>query len=91
MIDAANLDALLSRRDVARALTDRGYKTAETTLATLASRGGGPPFQKFGQRAVYRLDYAIAWAEARLSSTVRSTSELKPMSVSVPDAPNAAA
>jgi hypothetical protein len=89
MIDAANLNALLSRRDVARALTDQGYKTSEATLATLASRGGGPPFQKFGQRAVYRWGNALAWAEARLSSTVASTSELKPLSMSATAAPTA--
>ena len=32
----------------AQALTCRGYKVAPATLATLATRGGGPPFAKFG-------------------------------------------
>ena len=37
-----NPDALLTRRQTAKALTDEGYPTAETTLATKAVRGGGP-------------------------------------------------
>jgi hypothetical protein len=90
MIDIANVDVLLSRKDVARALTDHGFKTAETTLATLASRGGGPRFRKYGQRAVYRWGDALAWAEARLSDVVGSTSEFKPSSVAASAAPNVA-
>jgi hypothetical protein len=77
MTDIADLDVLLGRKDVAEALTARGFKTAETTLATLASRGGGPCFRKYGQRVVYRWGDALAWAEGRLTNPVTSTSELK--------------
>jgi hypothetical protein len=43
-----------------------------------ATRGGGPPFRRFGARPLYRWSDAIAWAESRLSSLHRSTSEYLP-------------
>jgi hypothetical protein len=45
-------------------------------LATLASRGGGPRFVKFGRKPLYDEDELLAWAEGRLSQPVSSTSEL---------------
>jgi hypothetical protein len=66
---------LMTRRQVAEALTAAGYPTSERTLATKATRGGGPPFQKFGPRALYRWRDALDWAEARLTAPRRSTSE----------------
>ena len=69
------LDALLLRDKTAEALTEAGFKTAGATLATKATRGGGPPYQLFGRRAVYRWGDALAWAQSRLSPPRRSTSE----------------
>jgi len=69
-------DALLMRDQAAAALTARGYKTSKATLATLATRGGGPVFVKFGPRPLYRLHDLLAWAEGRLTSPIGSTSEL---------------
>src|SRR5262245_46881544 len=40
-----NLDALLTRDRLAEALTEAGYPTKAKTLATKASRGGGPPYR----------------------------------------------
>lgn len=71
----ADPEALLMRDQAAAALTERGYKTSKATLATLASRGGGPAFVKFGPRPLYRLRDLLAWAESRLSAPRRSTSE----------------
>jgi hypothetical protein len=68
--------ARLTRAQAAEALTRSGYQTAYATLATLATRGGGPPFAKFGPRAIYRLDDLLAWARGRTTRPVRSTSEL---------------
>jgi hypothetical protein len=66
---------MLTRRAAAAALNAAGYPVAETTLATKATRGGGPPFCKFGPRALYKWADLITWAEARLSEPRRSTSE----------------
>jgi hypothetical protein len=71
-----NPDALLDRKAIAEALTSRGFRTKQSTLATLASRGGGPTFQKYGQRVVYKWADALSWAQSRLSDPVASTSEL---------------
>lgn len=68
-------DALLTRDQTAKALTDAGYPTKPATLATKASRGGGPPYQSYGKRALYRWGNALAWAEDRLTRPRESTSE----------------
>jgi hypothetical protein len=71
-------ETLLDRKATAEALTSRGFKTKESSLATMACRGGGPIFQKFGQRVVYKWANALSWAQSRLSDPVASTSELDP-------------
>jgi hypothetical protein len=53
-------DALLTRDRAAEALNEAGYPTSPATLATRASRGGGPPFRKFGTRPLYRWRGAVA-------------------------------
>lgn len=57
----------LRRAEAAAELTRQGYKTSTSTLATMATRGGGPPYRKFGPHLVlYDYDELITWAEARL-------------------------
>jgi hypothetical protein len=73
-----NPDTLLDRPATAQALTSRGFKTRQSTLASMASRGGGPIFRKYGQRVVYKWADALSWAQSRLSDPVASTSELHP-------------
>lgn len=68
-------DTLLRRKATAEALTTLGYPTSDKTLATKASRGGGPPFRSFGRIPLYRWGDALAWAEERLSAPRCSTSE----------------
>lgn len=70
-----NPDALLTRESTAAALTEAGFPVKARTLATKASRGGGPPYRKFGLRVLYRWGDALAWAEGRLTSAKCSTSE----------------
>ena len=70
-----NHDALLNRADTATALTAAGFPIAKGTLATQATRGGGPPYRLFGRLPLYRWGDALAWAESRLSPPVRNTSE----------------
>jgi hypothetical protein len=70
-----NPDTLLTRDATADALTVAGYPTRSATLATKATRGGGPVFRKFGPRALYRWGDALDWARAKLTPPRRSTSE----------------
>jgi hypothetical protein len=57
----------LSRRDLAEALTNAGFPISHHTLATMATRGGGPRYVRFNGKVLYDLDVALAWAEARVS------------------------
>jgi hypothetical protein len=70
-----DLDTLLPRDQMAAALTEAGYPIKAATLATKATRGGGPPYQVFGRRPLYRWGDALAWAKGRLTAPRRSTSE----------------
>jgi hypothetical protein len=68
-------DTLLTRDMAATALTEAGYPVKSKTLATKATRGGGPPYRLFGVRPLYRWGDALEWAQARLSAPRRSTSQ----------------
>jgi hypothetical protein len=68
-------DQLLTRDGVAAALTAAGFPIKPKTLATKASRGGGPPYRRFGTKPLYRWRDALAWAEARLGPVISNTSE----------------
>jgi hypothetical protein len=70
-----NPETLLRRKATAEALTAKGYPCSEKTLATKATRGGGPPYRLFGRVPLYRWGDALTWAEGKLSSPRRSTSE----------------
>lgn len=71
------LDARYDRATTAEKLTAAGFPVAKKTLETLASRGGGPIFVKFGHKPLYRWGDALDWAKSRLSKPVRTTSELE--------------
>jgi hypothetical protein len=68
-------NTLLGRRETAAALTEAGFKVSAETLTTMASRGGGPPYQLFGPRALYRWGDSLEWARGRLSAPRRSAAE----------------
>ena len=70
-------DSLLTRSDAATALTDAGFPTSAATLATKASRGGGPAYRLYGRKPLYRYADLMAWAEGRCSKTIHSTAELE--------------
>jgi hypothetical protein len=59
-------DDLLTRDETAVALTVAGYPIRSATLGTKATRGGGPPFRRFGTRSLYRWGDAIDWAAGRM-------------------------
>jgi hypothetical protein len=70
-------DVLLTRADVASALSEAGFPVSAATLATKAVRGGGPPYQLFGRKPLYRWGAALEWARGRLSRPVTNTSEAR--------------
>jgi hypothetical protein len=67
-------DCLLTRVAVADALKQAGYPIAAKTLATMATRGGGPPYRKWSKIALYTWGEALKWAQARLSGPRPNTS-----------------
>ena len=69
------INLLLDRRAAADFLAERGFPCSPATLATAVTRGGGPTFQKFGTRVLYRQSDLVSWAESKLSPPRRSTSE----------------
>jgi hypothetical protein len=71
----ADFDALLTRDAAAAALTAAGYPVRSKTLATKATRGGGPPFRRFGSRPLYRWGDLLDWARSRLGPKIQSTSD----------------
>jgi hypothetical protein len=70
-----NPDALLTRERTADALTAAGYPVRPKTLATKATRGGGPPYSLFSGRALYRWGDSLEWARSQTTPPRRSTSE----------------
>jgi hypothetical protein len=65
----------LLRAEAAAFLNENGFPTTKNTLQKLATVGGGPVYQLFGNRATYTPEDLLAWAEAKLSAPRRATSE----------------
>lgn len=67
----------LTRGEAAEFLTDQGYRTKKSTLAKLACVGGGPPYDIFGNKALYTTEGCIGWAEGRLIARTRAPPKAK--------------
>lgn len=65
----------LSRAEAAAFLSERGFRVAYATLNKYATVGGGPVFESFGRRPLYRPADLMAWVAEKTSSPRRSTSE----------------
>ncbi|TDR93057.1 hypothetical protein [Enterovirga rhinocerotis] len=67
------------RREEASAylLSHHDLKYSARTLAKLAVIGGGPPMEYAGRFPLYPQDGLDAWAAAKISPRVSSTSELR--------------
>lgn len=65
----------LSRAEAAAFLSERGFRVAYATLNKYASIGGGPVFESFGRRPLYRPSNLLAWAAQKSSGPRRSTSD----------------
>ena len=74
-------DALLTRDATATALTEAGFPISGATLATKATRGGGPPYRLFGRRPLYCWHDAVDWAQSRLSPPLASAAEASVLAV----------
>ena len=65
----------LTRAEAAAYLTERGLPISKNTLQKMATVGGGPPYQIFGNKALHEPAKLDEWAESKLSAPRRSTSE----------------
>lgn len=65
---------IYDRPDAARFLRGYGLRTTKESLATMATRGGGPSFFKNGKYACYRQLDLETWAKQRRSPMLDSTS-----------------
>lgn len=63
------------RTAAAEAANAEGLPLSPKSLATMATRGGGPKMSHFGRRVVYYGSDLIAWIETRLSASIGSSSE----------------
>lgn len=66
----------LSRTEAAEFLSGMGLQLAKSTLQKYATVGGGPEFQKFGNRVIYTEECLLQWAQRKLSDPRSSTSEV---------------
>jgi hypothetical protein len=65
----------LRRKPLSTALTEEGYPVSAAALETFASRGGGPPYEKFGKYTLYPWGRALEWARRRRSPLAVTATE----------------
>jgi hypothetical protein len=65
----------LRRKDAAAYLKENYGHSSERSLSKLATIGGGPVYRKVGRIVVYTKSDLDAWALAKISAPVTSTSE----------------
>ena len=70
-----DLDKRHDTRAASAFLTERGYKTAPSALNKMRCVGGGPEFELFGRRPLYKETALLEWAQARTTPPLRSTSD----------------
>jgi hypothetical protein len=68
-------NTFLRRGQLAAALAELGFPIAPSTLATMVTRGGGPPYRLFGRTPIYHWGTSLAWARSRLTAPRSSSSE----------------
>lgn len=62
------------RCEAARILQTYGLRTTPASLATMATRGGGPSYFKIGKLCMYRLSDLEMWMAQRCTGLLDSTS-----------------
>jgi hypothetical protein len=84
-LESVDPRTFLTRFQVAEALEACGIPLSYDTLATKATRGGGPPFRIFGKRAVYQWADVVAWVLETMGEPARTTSEHRARMASPPE------
>lgn len=69
-------DSYLSRPEAAAYVRAKGLPCTKATLQKLATVGGGPAYQRFGHRAVYRTADLDAWIESKLTTPCSASNVL---------------
>jgi hypothetical protein len=69
------IERRLTRSEAAAFLTERGYRVAYATLNKYATVGGGPVFESFGRRPLYKPADLLAWVASKTTAPRRHTSE----------------
>ncbi len=65
----------LTRAEAAEFLSSRGFRVASSTLNKYASVGGGPAFESFGRKPLYKPADLLRWAAGKTARARFSTSE----------------
>jgi hypothetical protein len=65
----------LNRNQAAKHCTEQGCPTAPTTLAKLATVGGGPQYVKWGRTPLYTQEGLDRWIQEKLGRPRRSSSD----------------
>ncbi|MBL8537949.1 MAG: hypothetical protein JNM59_11150 [Hyphomonadaceae bacterium] len=74
MVFDDGLGPLLSRKQAARYLSERGLQTAPQTLARKFCEGTGPLCTSVSRRAMYHRQHLDDWLAAQMSAPRRSSS-----------------
>lgn len=74
-------ERLLRRDQAAQHLQSYGLRTTKESLATMATRGGSPPYIKIGRYCMYPLAELDKWVAQRSTGLLDSTSTLHGRSV----------
>ena len=64
-------DKYLDRAGAATYLSEKGLKITKGTLQKYATVGGGPEYQHFGNRVVYKPPKLDVWADQKLATPRR--------------------
>ena len=65
----------LTRAEAATFLSERGYRVAYATLNKYATVGGGPIFESFGRRPLYKPSDLLSWVASKTTGPRRHTSD----------------
>jgi hypothetical protein len=70
-------DPALDTKEASGFLTDHGFKTSPATLNKYRCIGGGPQYDLFGRKPIYRPPALLEWARSRTKFGLRSTSDMQ--------------